>query len=112
MKIVYDEAQAYQNLIYAVIARALMDTFKTPMKNGMLPHETSTAFEFLFGDDVDVWLELVDMDAGQFKRRLKDSMFDDMCKVSDMDKRAFRINYKRWYQQKYAPRLIAAGMKL
>ena len=110
MKIAYDDARCYQNLIYAVIARAMMDTFKVQPK-GELCTDTRTAFDFLFGNDVDVWLELVDLDPEHFKRKLKDSMFSESCSINDVDKRCFRINYKTWYQEVNAPRLLALGYK-
>lgn len=112
MKIAYDDARCYQNLIYAVIARAMMDTFKVPDKEGVLAYETQSAFDFLFGDDVDIWLELVDIDAGQFKTKLKDSMFSDKCKINEVDKRSFKINFKRWHQKKNEAQLRALGYRL
>lgn len=111
MKIAYDDARCYQNLIYAVIARAMMDTFKVQPK-GELCTDTRSAFDFLFGDDVDVWLELVDIDAGQFKTKLKDSMFSDKCKINEVDKRSFKINFKRWHQKKNEAQLRALGYRL
>ena len=106
-----DEARCYQNLIYAVIARAMMDTFSAPTKGGKMSKDTISAFDFLFSDDVDVWLELIDLDPDAFKRRLKDSMFSESCKISESDKRAFRINYKKWYQQTNAAKLLSLGYK-
>jgi len=89
-----------------------MDTFKIPTQTGNLSYETSTAFDFLFGDDVDIWLDLVDMDSSQFKRKLKDSMFDDSCKIPNQDKRAFRANFKSWHQKKNESKLRALGYKV
>jgi hypothetical protein len=111
MKIMYDDARCYQNIINAVIARAMMDTFKVPMKDKGLDQDTFSAFEFLFGDDVDPWLELIDIDPVTFKRRLKDAMWDAKIKIGEADKRCFRENYKRWYTRKNEAKLLGLGYR-
>lgn len=111
MRYINDNIESYQNLIYAVIATAMRDTFRTPV-NGQLDQETESAFNFLFGNDVDIWLELVDMDAEQYKTRLKDFMWKDNQetgeRVSESDKRMFRNNYKLWQKKMNERKLLAA----
>ena len=112
MNYINDNIESYQNLIYAVVATAMRDTFRPPV-NGYLDHETESAFNFLFGKDVDIWLELVDMDADQYKTRLKDFMWKDNKetgdRVSEFDKRMFRGNYKLWHKKMNERKLLELG---
>lgn len=109
MKHPRDDIQNYQNLIYAVVATALRDTFRTPI-NGKLDREAESALNFLFGNDVDIWLELVDMDAEQYKKRLQDFMWSDdtQSRVSETEKRLFRNNYNLWQKKTNERELLAA----
>ena len=109
MKPPRDDIQNYQNLIYAVVATALRDTFRTPV-NGRLDREAESALNFLFGNDVDIWLELVDMDAEQYKKRLQDFMWSDgkQDRVSEAERRMFRQNYKLWQKKTSERELLAA----
>lgn len=101
-----DDISSYVNLVNAVVAKAITDTFLLPPKDDQISHETFTAFEFLFSNDVDVWLELIDIDPEMFKIRLKDSMWKDTSMsankshISESEKRAFRANYKKWAQKR------------
>lgn len=109
MQIMYDDARCYQQLINAVIARAMMDTFAKPLDKKRIANETFSAFEFLFGNNVDPWLELIDIDPPTFKKRLKDAMWNAKIKINESDKRCFRENYKRWYTRKNSEKLLGLG---
>lgn len=108
MTILPDDYQSYQNLIYAVVATAMRDTFRPPFQ-GKLDHHAETAMSFLFSNDVDPWLELIDMDADGFKKRLKDSMWGENNQFLSPDKRAFRANYKLWQEKTNFDKLKALG---
>ena len=103
MKIVYDDVRAYQQLINAVIARAMLDCFRLP-SNNQIDSVTFSAFEFLFGKDVDPWLELIDIDPTTFKNRMKNSMWDikisPSSTITEAQKRSFRQNYKLWSKKR------------
>lgn len=105
MKIAYDDARCYQNLIYAIISRAMMDCFKPPIK-GRIDEDTRTAMEFLFGNHIHTYLELVDIEPSAFQSRLKSSMWDDNNNINSTDKRAFRSNYKIWEQHYKVPAIL------
>lgn len=106
-----DDIQAYKNIVFAVIAKAMTDSFIVPPKRQEINPEAFSALEFLFSSDVDLWLELVDIDPEAFKYRMKESMWDDSCSVGESQKRAFRENYKRWYKKKNEYKLLGLGYR-
>ena len=110
MTIAYDDIKCYQNLIYAIISRAMMDCFKPPIK-GRIDEDTRSAIEFLFGDYIQYYLELVDIEPCAFKSRLKQSMWDDSSNINSTDKRAFRANYKIWEQHYKVPAMLKKDYK-
>jgi hypothetical protein len=111
MTIFLDDYQSHQNLVYAVVATAMRDTFRPPINN-RLDHHAETAMSFLFSNDVDPWLELVDMDASGFKKRLQDSMWGDNRQIPSADRRVFRINYKLWQGKTNFDKLKALGYEV
>ena len=93
-----DHISSYHKLVSAVVALAVTDTTKKNDKH--LDNDAKTALVFLFGDNVDPWLEMIDIDPGHFKRKLMDSMHSSGGQFSDEQKRAFRMNYQMWNQNK------------
>lgn len=97
--------EAGTKLAHAVINRAIMDT-TTPAfeRDGriVLSNDILTAFEFLFNHGK-YWLELVDIDHDQFKRKILEEMYvyNQNKNLPDIDKRNFRINYQTWQKMKH-----------
>jgi hypothetical protein len=111
MKMYIDDTRGCQQLINAVIARALLDSFRAPQADGKMDSHAKTAFDFLLGDTVDVWLELIDIDPGAYKKRLVDSVYSDKASFEDFQKRTFRINHQKWHQLKNSSLLKTMGYK-
>ena len=100
MKIVEDEQAGYSRLLYAIVARAVMDAAIVPSEEKKTSYLAFNAFEFLFGNDVDIYLDLIDINPERFKTQLVDAMFSDKTNIDETTKRVFRINYKAWQQKK------------
>ncbi len=101
--------EAIKSLANAVINRAVIDTYQRCYeRNGkiVLSRDTVGAFEFLF-DHGKYWLEIIDIDHDQFKRRLVEEMYvyNQNKNLPDEDKRSFRINYQTWQKMKQEIRL-------
>jgi hypothetical protein len=96
-----DDRIPEHRLLAAVVASAVRDCCLPPIgkRNVRLHPNAATAFDFIFTDSSDPFLELVDINAGNFKLRLQEAMND----TSNTDqpfkaiaRRAFRINHKLW----------------
>lgn len=90
-----------QRLLAAVVAVAVRDCCMPPVgrHNLRLQPQAASAFDFVFTDLGDPFLELIDINSGHFRRKLEEVMND----TSNTDKpfksiqrRAFRINHKLW----------------
>ena len=95
------ERSPEQRLLAAVVAVAVRDCCMPPVgrHNLRLQPQAASAFDFVFTDLGDPFLELIDINSGHFRRKLEEVMND----TSNTDKpfkqiqrRAFRINYKLW----------------
>lgn len=99
-----DDISGYRALISAVINRAVHDACALPTKNKEMSAIAKNAFEFLMGDSVSAYLDLLDIDHKFFQKNLVNNMFKD-GKTKEHEfhtakKRAFRFNYKIWHQKK------------
>ena len=75
----------------------------------------SNGLDFLFGDDVDIFLQLLDIDKDYFQKHLVQEMFNknsDSLAVTEIKKRMFRINYRKWIQAKNARLIFMATYKV
>lgn len=94
------DTAAYRRLLWAVIEQALLDACSIqPKKPSRSSREIGSAFDFLGGRGLDAYLELLDVDPGEFRRRLWDLMhrgakFGETW--TDRQRRAFRSNYQKW----------------
>lgn len=110
-----EQALAYRRLMSAVIITAIRDGCTTPPKSrglkeeGGMPISTDafTAMRFLFDTSVSglaEYLAWFDIDAGQYRVRLKDTMFDNSAlKINGFEtfeRRNFRFNYNMWMRLK------------
>jgi hypothetical protein len=96
------QTEACRQLMVAVVHLAILDACLPPYKQqtGLkLRDETKSAFDFLFNHG-DVWLEFLDMDAGQFRTKLMSTMYGNRRdpEITDLKKRCFKMNDKLWRQ--------------
>lgn len=119
----FDEAQqteAARRLLHAVVASALRDLAiqgwqpgrRTPgervsPKTLGMSTEAFTAARFLFDEDVpgvDAYLEWLDVDPPQFRKRLLDIMHNNspltVAGWAPEQRRAMRINFKKWREMR------------
>jgi hypothetical protein len=101
------QAEACRRLLSAVVVVALRDACSVPPKRGVggMPISTDafTAMRFFFDTSVsglNEYLAWFDIDAGQYRRRLKEVMWDSSAHringFESMDRRNFRYNYRMW----------------
>ena len=90
-----------QRLLAAVVAVAVRDCCSPPegKRDLRLTRQAASAFDFLFTDMGDPFLELIDINSGHFRRKLEEVMNDTSNSdqpFKSIQRRAFRINYKLW----------------
>jgi hypothetical protein len=91
---------AHKRLLAAVIGLAIDDACKGT-KSARLLSDARSGMNFLFKHS-DLYLSLLDIDPQQFRNRLLEYTHTSTNKVSlpyeltHMQKRVFRINYKKW----------------
>ena len=99
-----EDVPAELRLISSVVGLAIRDATLPPHKgkrrgNLWLDSNASSAFDFLFTESCEGYLDFLDVDVGSFRIRLLKIM-NDLSKndrpFSDMQRRNFRINYKLW----------------
>ena len=96
---------AYRKLLAAVVALAIQDAQAKPnrisLKKRLIPKDTAmSAIDFLFRTS-DGYLQLLDIDPEQFRKRLLGLMFDMNKKIRQFEpigRRNFRYNYQ-WMQR-------------
>lgn len=105
------QAQAARRLLSAVVVTALRDSCATPPKRGVggMPISTDafTAMRFFFDTSVsglNEYLAWFDIDTEQYRRRLKEVMWDSSAHringFESMERRNFRYNYRMWEKLK------------
>jgi hypothetical protein len=100
-KLMFNAIQAKRNkhLFWTVIELAIADACVAPLKDSPSA-KAKTAMRFIT-TNIDNYLIWLDVDAGNFRKRLIEAMYTEQTnKFSDMDKRAFRYNYKWWINNK------------
>jgi hypothetical protein len=109
-----DQTRACYRLLSAVVITALRDACSTPPRERVgsrrrLNTDAFTAMRFLFDERVsglNEYLIWFDIDAGQYRMRLRQMMFDDTPFIRNgfdtLDRRNFRFNYRLWEQTKDA----------
>lgn len=97
---------AYRKLLAAVVALAIQDAQAKPnrisLKKRLIPKDTAmSAIDFLFRTS-DGYLQLLDIDPEQFRKKLLGLMFDMNKKVRHFEpigRRNFRYNYQWMHRQ-------------
>jgi hypothetical protein len=95
---------AHKRLLAAVIGLAIDDACKGS-SNVRMVADARSAFNFLF-EHSDGYLSLLDIDPQQFRVRLlnytylKNNKLATPYDLTEMQRRGFRINYKRWLKEK------------
>lgn len=106
------QAGACRRLLSAVVVVALRDACSTPPKRGVggmpISSEAFTAMRFFFDTSVsglNEYLAWFDIDAGQYRMRLLETMQNNSAlKINGfepLDRRNFRYNHKMWEKLRY-----------
>jgi hypothetical protein len=107
-----DQTRACYRLLSAVVITAMRDGCSAPPREAKgvrkkISSEAFTAMRFLFDERVsglNEYLMWFDIDAGQYRMRLRQMMADDGPFVRNgfdtSDRRNFRYNYKAWERTK------------
>lgn len=94
---------AARKLVWAVIELAILDACIRPSHGvGRLPEHVRSAFDFLEGDGLDRYCELLDVDGPEFRARLIGMMgrpFVVGDVFDDSQRRAFRANHRQWMRE-------------
>ena len=108
-----DNIDGYKGLMSAVITRAISDSLIQLKEKGKMSPLANDAFRFLFSDDIDLYLEFLDIDPKYFKTHLVNNMFNDSDDVGlhPTKKWMFRINYKKYMQKQAKKAVMAATYK-
>lgn len=99
-----DQHTAHLRLISAIVALSLKDAAHACRGKTLSPM-VSEAMDFIFLHSAG-YLALLDIDAEQFRKRLIEYVHDGKKRpdcnhhLSDFEKRCFRMNYSRWYEEK------------
>jgi len=111
-----EEVRPHKMLISAVVAKAVQDTFLPPIQNGkelQIALYAKTAFDFLYGENLQYWLQFLDIDGKNFIANMEREMFsksephkkvsqNNTHEIDDNKRRMFKINYKLWQKLKAA----------
>ena len=111
-----DDNNGYKGLIRAVITQAIFDSMMVQDRSSKkLNPIVESAFEFLFSDDVDLYLHFLDIDKDYFQKHTVDRMFDKETTghvITEVKRRQFRINYRKWVQEKNKKLVFMATYKV
>lgn len=103
----HEQARACHRLLSAVVITAIRDACSTPPKRGMggMPISTDafTAMRFFFDTSVsgvNEYLAWFDIDTGQYRMRLLETMYNNSAHringFEPLDRRNFRYNHTMW----------------
>lgn len=96
-----------QKLLSAVVALAIQDSQLEPISRGRMNGQKEptdfalSALRFLFTSDSDGYLVALDMNPGQFRKRLVNTMYQEKKNIGEnlyKNKRAFKFNYQFFYK--------------
>jgi len=111
-----DDNNGYKGLIRAVITQAIFDSMMVQDRSSKkLNPIVESAFEFLFSDDVDLYLHFLDIDKDYFQKNTIKQMFDKETTghvITEVKRRQFRINYRKWVQEKNKKLVFMATYKV
>jgi hypothetical protein len=111
-----DDINGYKGLISAVITRAILDSLVQPGRNQKtLSPLAKSGLEFLLGKNVGIYLDFLNIDIDYFQKNLVDSMFKEDINDHEFNatkKRMFRLNYKKYIQEKNKKLLFMATYKV
>ena len=114
--IVMDDINGHKGLISAIIKQAILDAMMVQDKSSKkLNPIVQSAFEFLFSDDVDLYLQFLNIDKDYFQKHTVDRMFDKQTTghvITEVKRRQFRINYRKWVQDKNKQLIFMATYKV
>jgi hypothetical protein len=111
-----DDINGHKGLLSAIIKQAVLDAMMVQDRSSKkLNPIVQSAFDFLFSDDVDVYLHFLDIDKDYFQKHTVDRMFDKETTghvITEVKRRQFRINYKKWVQEKNKKLIFMATYKV
>jgi len=111
-----DDINGYKGLFASVIKQAILDAMIVQDRSSKkLNPIVESAFEFLFSDDVDLYLHFLDIDKDYFQKHTVKQMFDKETTghvITEVKRRQFRINYKKWVQDKNKKLVFMATYKV
>jgi hypothetical protein len=114
--VMHDDISSYKGLISAIITRAILDSVAPLINNHKkLSPLAQSGLDFLLSKDVGVYLDFLNIDIDYFQKNLVDSMFKDNINDHEFNatkKRMFRINYKKWVQEKNKKLIFMATYKV
>lgn len=101
------ESTPETRLLSAVVGLAVKDSMQPPVQpthkdaSVRMTDDAMSAFDFLFTETSDVFLEWLDIDPPAFRKRLLAQMSDLSTKdkpFKQMDRRYFRMNHALWQE--------------
>jgi hypothetical protein len=111
-----DDINGHKGLLSAVIKQAILDAMIVQDRSSKkLNPIVESAFEFLFGEDIDLYLHFLDIDKDYFQKHTVKQMFDKETTghvITEVKRRQFRINYKKWVQDKNKKLVFMATYKV
>jgi hypothetical protein len=111
-----DDINGYKGLFASVIKQAIFDSMIVQDRSSKkLNPIVESAFEFLFGEDIDLYLHFLDIDKNYFQKHTVKQMFDKETTghvITEVKRRQFRINYKKWVQEKNKKLIFMATYKV
>ena len=111
-----DDINGYRGLFASIIKQAILDAMMVQDRSSKkLNPIVESAFEFLFSDDVDLYLHFLDIDKDYFQKNTIKQMFDKETNehvITEVKRRQFRINYKKWVQDKNKKLVFMATYKV
>jgi hypothetical protein len=111
-----DDINGHKGLISAIIKQAILDAMMVQDKSSKkLNPIVQSAFEFLFSDDVDLYLQFLNIDKDYFQKNTVKEMFNrdgTYHILPEVKRRQFRINYRKWVQEKNKKLVFMATYKV
>ena len=111
-----DDINGYRGLISATVKQAITDAMiPNDRANKTLNKLSADGLDFLFGNNVDIYLHFLNIDKDYFQKHLVQEMFNKntgSMAVTEIKKRMFRINYRKWIQEKNAKLIFMATYKV
>lgn len=114
--VMLDDINGYKGLFASIIKQAIFDAMQVQDRSSKKLNPTvQSALDFLFGDDIDLYLHFLDIDKDYFQKHTVKQMFDKETTghvITEVKRRQFRINYKKWVQEKNKKLIFMATYKV